>query len=86
MNLLQQFIAEECNDRVRAILRDALSPIASARSTLEFNRFNVTVERDHDVVLIADILDATETGEQSIPIPAFAVAVASTAARPAVAL
>jgi hypothetical protein len=70
-SLLEQFLVHECTSYVRGLLEDALADTSAARSHFEFNRFEVTIERDHDMVLLEDVLDATEAGTQRVPLAQF---------------
>lgn len=41
-NLLDQFLAQECNPYVRGLLEEAIVDKSTARSRFEFNRSEVT--------------------------------------------
>ena len=62
MSLLETFLAEECTLHVQRVLEKAIADTAMLRTHVEFNRFEVTIERSSQVVVIADVLDASETG------------------------
>lgn len=70
-DLLEQFIREECSADVRRMLHDALADRAATYAHFDFNRFEITIDRAQDVVVLADVLDATPAGVQRVPIDAF---------------
>jgi hypothetical protein len=70
-SLLEQFLAHECTSYLRGLLEHAIADTSASRSRFEFNRFEVTVERDHDMVVLEDVLDATEAGIQRVPLAQF---------------
>jgi hypothetical protein len=69
--LLDQFLAEECTPYVRRLLEEAIANTAVLRPHFEFNRFEVTVERTDNSIILEDVLDATESGAQTVPLPDF---------------
>jgi hypothetical protein len=69
--LLQQFIREECTPYVRGLLEEALASAAGSVK-FEFNRFEITLARDEDSVLVEDVLDATDAGAERVPMSVFA--------------
>lgn len=73
-DLLEQFLAYECSDYVRRLLEDAIADASTLRPHFEFNRFEVTIERDRESVLLEDVLDASEAGVQRVPLAAFTTA------------
>jgi hypothetical protein len=68
--LLERFLVEECTPHVRRLLEDAIADL-SARRHFEFNQFEVTIERDKKLVVLQDVLDATETGQLQIGLGEF---------------
>lgn len=80
-NLLDQFLAQECNPYVRGLLEEAILDKSTARSRFEFNRFEVTIERDTGEVVVEDILDDSKAGSQRVPLNAFASALCRCSAR-----
>lgn len=70
-DLLEQFITQECTAYVRHLLEDAIAETATPRSHFEFNRFEITIEREGNVVVLVDVLDSTEAGIQHVPLAAF---------------
>jgi hypothetical protein len=54
---------------VQRLLEDAIHDAAILRPRFEFNRFEVTVERADNVVILEDVLDATEA--QTLRLPEF---------------
>jgi hypothetical protein len=71
IGLLEQFLAEECTPHVRRLLEKGVADQSIKRPHFEFNRFEVTIERDNKLVVVQDVLDATRTGEQQIPLDEF---------------
>jgi hypothetical protein len=63
--LLLRFIREECAPYVRAVLLQGVSDLSAPSSVrkYEFNRFELTLDRDSQSVLLEDILDSTEEGQ-----------------------
>jgi hypothetical protein len=70
-DLLEQFLAQECSLYVRQLLQRVIADTSVVRPHLQFNRFEVTVERHANMVLLEDVLDATETGTQRVPLSRF---------------
>jgi hypothetical protein len=70
-SLLEQFLAHECTSYVRRLLEEAIADAAVPRPHFEFNRFEVTVERDDDAVLLEDVLDARGAGVERVPLAEF---------------
>ena len=73
-DLLKQFVAEECSPHVRRLLADAMDERGPSLHRLEFNRFEVTIKRDEDLVVLQDVLDATELGVERMTLAAFVAA------------
>jgi hypothetical protein len=71
VTLLEQFLAEECTPYVRRVLLQAIADATVARPHVELNRFEVTVDREHDAVILEDVLDPTDAGSQTIRLPVF---------------
>lgn len=57
-DLLEQFITQECTAYVRRLLEDAIADSATPRPHFEFNRFEITIERQANIVLLEDALAA----------------------------
>ncbi len=72
--LLQQFLTEECTAHVRRLLEDALDARSPPFKRFEFNRFEVTIQREDGAVLLEDVLDPTEAGVVRIPLAEFVAA------------
>jgi hypothetical protein len=71
-DLLEQFVSEECSVYVRRLLEDAIADRAKVRHHFELNRFEVTIEHDENVVVLQDVLDATQVGVERMPLAEFA--------------
>ena len=69
--LLEQFLKEECTPYVHGLLQAALTTSAPPCKRFEFDRFEVTVDREGGIVLVEDVLDATDAGMQRIPLAEF---------------
>ena len=74
-DLLEQFLAQECMEHVRRLLDAALADSTRQRHHFEFNRFEVTIEREANIVVLDDVLDATEAGSRLIPLAEFTTAI-----------
>lgn len=72
--LLEQFITQECTAYVRRLLEGAIPDSAAPRPHFEFNRFEITIERDANIVVLEDVLDATEAGVRHVPLAEFMAA------------
>ena len=76
--LLDQFMKEECTAYVRGLLLTALDAAQSggspARQRFEFNRFEVTIDANENLVALEDVLDPEASGAQNIPLEEFAAA------------
>ncbi|HMG57521.1 MAG TPA: hypothetical protein VK601_28670 [Kofleriaceae bacterium] len=70
-DLLEQFITQECTAYVRRLLEDAIADSATPRPHFEFNRFEITIERQTNIVVLEDVLDATEAGVRRVPLAEF---------------
>ncbi len=70
-DLLEQFITQECTAYVRRLLEDAIADSATPRPHFEFNRFEITIERQANIVVLEDVLDATEAGVRRVPLSEF---------------
>lgn len=73
-DLLEQFLTQECTEHVRRLLEGAISDSATPRPHFEFNRFEITIEREASVVVLEDVLDATEAGVRHVPLAEFTAA------------
>jgi hypothetical protein len=81
VSLLDQFLAWECTPFVRHLLDEAIADASPPRPHFEFNRFEVTIERANSMVVLEDVLDATEAGTQRVPLAEFANALSRCSAR-----
>ena len=81
MDLLDQFVTWECTPNVRELLRAALrtAKLGTGPSIrrFEFNRFNVTVDCENDVVVLEDVLSPADSGVQQLPLSEFIAALSS---------
>ena len=80
--ILDRFLADEANDDVRGLLREALHDLSVPLRRFELNLFEVTIDHEARSVVIDDVLDATEAGTIIIPIAELASAIKKTAALP----
>jgi hypothetical protein len=72
--LLEQFITQECTAHVRRLLEGAIADSAAPRPHFEFNRFEITIQREANIVVLEDVLDATEAGGRHVPLAEFTAA------------
>ena len=72
--LLKQFIEEEGTPYVCHLLKGALEVSTSPSKRFEFNRFEGTIDHERYMVLVDDILDATDAGVLRVPLEEFATA------------
>jgi hypothetical protein len=79
--LLEQFLTEECTPAVRTLLDEAMADPAVKHRHFELNRFEVTVDRNAEIVLIADVLDASDAAVERIPLAELAAALARSVER-----
>lgn len=74
--LLQRFLEEELNDHVRQILlrrvSECRSGTAFGQQTFEFNRFNVIIDCERNMVTVEDELNPEPTGQGCWPLEEFA--------------
>jgi hypothetical protein len=61
-DLLEQFLTQECTAHVRSLLEGAISDSVTPRPHFEFNRFEITIDRVANIVVLQDVLDATAAG------------------------
>lgn len=73
-DLLQQFITQEGTASVRRLLEDAIADSAEQHPHFEFNRFEITIERQLNIVVLEDVLDATSAGVRRVPLADFTAA------------
>jgi hypothetical protein len=77
--LLDQFVREECTAYVRGLLLAAVDATRAGRSPtrqrFEFNRFEVTIDTDENIVALEDVLDPGASGAQMMPLEEFAAAI-----------
>ena len=69
--LLAQFLSQECTVHVRQLLERAIDDASVPPPSFELNRFEITVDRDTGLVILADVLEATEVGVQHVPLEEF---------------
>jgi len=69
--LFERFLTQECTAHVRRLLEDAIADSATPRPHFEFNRFEITIERQANIVVLEDVLDATEAGVRRVPLSEF---------------
>ncbi|MCR9162379.1 MAG: hypothetical protein ACE37F_31630 [Nannocystaceae bacterium] len=69
-DLLGQFFDEECSayarDLILGWIAEARSTAVAGRKTFEFNRFEVSVDLEHDRVVVEDVLEAASSTETPI--------------------
>lgn len=74
--ILQEFFEEDGRDlgqhRLLAFLREVP---AKAKRQLNFNRFDLLIDREKEEVLIEDVLDASPAGACRVPLSEFITAV-----------
>lgn len=73
-DLLERFITQECTAHVRRLLEEAIADSATPRPHFAFNRFEITIERDANVVVLEDVLDASEAGVRHVSLADFTAA------------
>ncbi|MCA5974611.1 hypothetical protein B1F69_24785 [Pseudomonas syringae] len=73
--LIERFVAQELDDSVRSILKDAFDERMCSKSVLlrefEFNCFDVSLDFEKDIVTLQDALSAGESSFLDIPIRDF---------------
>lgn len=72
--LLEQFTTQECTTYVRRLIEGAIADSGTPRPHFEFNRFEVTIEREANIVVLEDVLNAAETGVQHVSLTEFTAA------------
>lgn len=82
MDLLSQFLAQECTQHVRELLEGAVRDGALEEPSFELNRFSVRVLRGSNEVVLEDLLDSTEAGVQRLALDRFVAAVRAGPAAP----
>lgn len=73
-SLLEEFLAQECTPHVRRLLVDAIADTLTAYHRFEFNRFEVTIDRNSNEVVIEDVLDTSPEGVNRLSIVRFTAA------------
>ena len=68
---LEQFLTDHCTPSVKRLLTNALASPSSSRSLFEFRRIVILIEIDGSSVLIMDLLDTSEAGEQRVSTQVF---------------
>ena len=74
MSLLERFLTSDCDIDVREQLIGDINMRANAgasRREYTFNRFNVVIDFDDEIVWIEDDLDPSDGGGQSLPLSLF---------------
>ena len=74
MSLLDEFLSQECTLHVRQLLERTLADDSVRRPHFEFDRFELTIEREDGVAVLEDILDATDAGVQRVQLADFETA------------
>ena len=73
--LIDRFVAQELDDSVRSILKDAFDERLCSESVLlmefEFNCFDVSLDFEKGIVTLQDVLSAGESSFLDIPIRDF---------------
>jgi hypothetical protein len=69
--LLEQFLSYECAPHVRQLLENAINDLSMLQPFFEFNRFEITIDRENGIVILADVLDATDDGVQHVLLSEF---------------
>jgi hypothetical protein len=73
--LIERFIAQELNDCVRAILKDAFDERTCSDNVLlrefEFNCFDISLDFEKSIVTLQDVLSAGESSFLNMPIRDF---------------
>jgi hypothetical protein len=77
--LLEQFIREECTPHVGRELERALHVTEPPTAVIEFNRFQLAIDRRAGTVVIQDVTDATSAGESRLTIAELVTALRKTA-------
>lgn len=70
-DLLEELLSEEWTAHVRRLIEEAILDSTKPRPRFELNLFDVTVEREEQVVLIEDALDASDARAQRVPLAEF---------------
>ncbi len=74
-DLLKQFIAEDCTLYTRGLLEGAIRFGLMPRPQIEFNRFQITIERETGIVVLEDLYDPNESGVVHVPLVDFVAAI-----------
>lgn len=73
--LIERFVAQELDDSVRSILKDAFDERMCSKSVLlrefEFNCFDVSLDFEKGIVTLQDVLSAGVSSGLEIPIRDF---------------
>jgi hypothetical protein len=73
--ILSEFLAFECDDYVKSLIRDAVQKSNLDKNLkvkkFEFDRFNITMDFENQVVLVEDVLDASEAGTGQFDLDEF---------------
>lgn len=74
-SLIDRFLEQELNSKVRSVLKDALDERARSESVLfrgfEFNCFDVSFDFQKGIVILQDALSAGDGSSVDIPISEF---------------
>jgi hypothetical protein len=68
--VFEQFLTEECTPEVVRMLREALEDTSRLRPHFELNRFELTIERETNTLLLVDVLDGAAPVHR-IPVTEF---------------
>jgi hypothetical protein len=71
-SLLEEFLAQECTPHVRRLLADAIADTLTSHHRFEFNRFEVTIDRNSNEVVLEDVLDTSPAGVNRLSLARFA--------------
>lgn len=73
--LIERFVAEELDDSIRSILKDAFDERMCSKRILlrefEFNCFDVSLDFEKGIVTLQDVLSAGESSFLDVPIRDF---------------
>ncbi len=81
-SLLEQFIVEECTPDVVRMVTVAIHDETLLRPHFEFNRFELTIDRETNTALLSDILGDTDEYVQRVPLNELEAAIAAHIAAP----
>lgn len=76
-SILEQFLREEVTLLTSKRLVLALADTETECTTLNFNRFDVTIRHSDNMVFIEDITDSSSSGAQAVQMGLFASAISN---------